>query len=247
MNKRFLSVLLASVLISLTMFSCKKETVSNYGTDQGKGYYPLNIGHFVVYDVDSTIWDDFKQVKTIHKYQMRYTVTDTFHNEDNRFTCSILVHIRNNDTFQWQEHRVIYVTPTPTTIEYLESGVRFIKMVFPVANDVEWKGNSLIAGGDQDFEYLQDWNYQYKDQEQPFNNGKAFFDNTVTVLEADETVNDPETMPDSYASKTFGKEVYGYNIGMVYREITHWTYDGSPGQSRFRRGYSVVMRAVDHN
>jgi hypothetical protein len=94
---------------------------------------------------------------------------------------------------------------------------------------------------------LQDWNYQYKDQEQSFNNGKAFFDNTVTVLEADETVNDPETMPDSYASRTFAKEVYGYDVGMVYREMTHWTYDGSPGQSRFRRGYSVVMRAVDHN
>lgn len=162
-----------------------------------------------------------------------------------RLSYSIDVHIRTNDSLPWLTHRVIYVTPTATGLEYVEANVRFIKMIFPVANNLEWNGNALIPSGDQDYQYFQNWTYKYSDYEQSFNNGKVLFDNTITVNEADDKLNDPETMPESYATRTFAKEVYGYDIGMVYREVTHWTYD--PFTTKYRNGYSVVMRAVDHN
>ena len=201
----------------------------------------------MVYDVDSTIWDDFKQVKTVHKYQMRYTIADSFRDLTNRLSYRVDVHIRKNDTFQWNTHRVIEVTPTTTGLELKEANLRFIKLVFPVANNFEWKGNSLIPAGDQDYQYFQDWTYRYSGYEEQFNNGKVLFENTITISQADEKLNDPETMPDNYAYRTYAKEVYGYDIGMVYREITHWIYDPKPNEPKFRRGYSVVMRAVDHN
>lgn len=246
MNRTFSPVLLLSALL-LTLFSCKKETDNKYASELTRGYYPLQLGRYVVYDVDSTIWDDFRQVKTVHKYKMMYTIADTFRDNTNRLSYRIDVHIRNNDTLQWNTHRVINVTDAGNSLEYTELNLRFVKLVFPVANNVEWHGNSMISAGDQDLQYFQGWTYKYSDQEKPFNNGKAYFDNTITVQQADEKLNDPETQPDSYAYLTFAKEVYGYDIGMVYRELTHWTYDPSPGQPKFRRGYSVVMRAVDHN
>jgi len=247
MRKKFFPVLLLLGSFSVFFLSCKKESDNKYGNELTKGYYPLAIGRYVVYDVDSTIWDDYKQVKVLHPYQMRYTIADTFRDNTNRLSYRMDVHIRRNDTLPWQTHRVINVTPTATGLEYTEANLRFIKMIFPVANDLQWKGNSLIPAADQDYQYFQDWTYSYSNQEEAFNNGKVFFDNTVTVNQVDDKVNDPETMPDSYASLTYGKEVYGYDIGMVYREMTHWIYDPKPGEPHFRRGYSVVMRAVDHN
>lgn len=246
MNKTFLPAILLFASFSLFFFSCKKETENKYGNDLSRGYYPLEIGRYVVYDVDSTLWDDYKQVKTIHKYQMRYTVADTFSDNERRRSYKIDIHIRNNDTLQWKTHRVITVTPTTAALEYSEANIRFIKMIFPVANNLEWEGNALIPAADQDYQYFQNWTYRYSDQEKPFNNGKVLFENTITVNQVDEKLNDPETMPDSYGYLTFAKEVYGYDIGMVYREMTHWVYDPTSG-NKYRKGYSVVMRAVDHN
>lgn len=244
MNKRFLPVLLLAVLFSVLFYSCKKET-NEFNGNYSSAYFPLQVGRYVVYDVDSTIWDDFLQVKSLHKYQMRYTVADTFTDDLNRMSYRIDVHLRTADSLGWNVHRVIYATPDSSHIEYVEANVRFIKLVLPIANEIEWPGNSMIATDDQDLQYFADWIYKYKDFEQPFNNGKVMFDNTVTVEETDQTLNDPEAMPNAFATRTFSKEVYGYNIGMVYREVTRWTYD--PDVVKFRRGYSVVMRAVDHN
>lgn len=247
MSKKFLPVLLLLSSFSMFFLACNKESENKYGNDLSRGYYPLQIGKYVVYDVDSTIWDDFRQVKTIHKYQMRYTVADTFLDNANRTSYRIDVYIRTNDSLPWNTHRVINVTPTNTSLEYTEANLRFIKLIFPVADNMEWKGNAMIPAGDQDYQYFQNWTYRYSGHEKPFNNGKVLFDNTITVNQVDEKVNDPETMPDSYASQTFAKEVYGYDVGMVYREMTHWIYDPKPNGAKYRNGYSVVMRAVDHN
>ncbi len=235
-----------AALFSVAFFSCTKKKDDRYGNEYSRGYFPLQFGRYVTYDVDSTLWDDFLQVKSVLKYQMRYTIADTFRDNAFRLSYRIDVHIRKQaDTMPWTPHRVIYVTPTENHLEYVENNVRFIKLVFPVSDGVTWKGNSMIPAGDQDFQYFYDWNYRYSDFTQPFNDGKAYFKNTVTVSQTDEVQNDPETMPAAYAYRTFAKEVYGYDIGLVYREMTHWIYD--PGIVNYRKGYSVVMRAVDHN
>ena len=48
---------------------------------------------------------------------------------------------------------------------------------------------------------------------------------------------------DSY--RTYAKEVYAYNVGMIYKEWTHWTY--KPNHAQCVNGYSVIMRAIDYN
>ena len=245
MTKTFFPAILVAAFMTITLFSCIRKGDDKYGGDISKSFFPLQFGRYVVYDVDSTLWDDFHQVKTLHRYQMRYTIADTFRDNEFRLSYRMNVHIRPNDTFQWKTHRVIYVTPTPTRLEWVEENIRFIKLVFPVADNIEWKGNSLIAAGDQDYQYFQDWTYKYANFTLPFNDGKVMFNNTVTVNQVDEQQNDPETRPAAYSFKTYGKEVYASDVGMVYREMTHWIYD--PGVVKYRKGYSVVMRAVDHN
>ncbi len=241
MNKKFAPLFFLAIM--LFFFSCKKEK-ANYGSDFTRGYYPLKIGRYITYEMDSTLWDDFLKVKTVKKYQVRYIVADTFRDNSKRLSYRIDVLKRTSETLPWIKHRVYYATPTDTHMEYVEENLRFIKIIFPLSNNITWDGNSMISSTDQDYTYFQGWVYSYSNLGLGFNNGKAFFDNTVMISQADETLNDPELHPDTYAYRTFGREVYAFDIGMVYREMTHWTYQPTIG---YRSGYSVVLRAVDHN
>ena len=86
MNKTFFPAILVAAFMTITLFSCIRKGDDKYGGDISKSFFPLQFGRYVVYDVDSTLWDDFHQVKTLHRYQMRYTIADTF--RDNEFRLS---------------------------------------------------------------------------------------------------------------------------------------------------------------
>lgn len=109
-----------------------------------------------------------------------------------------------------------------------------------------WPGNQYAQVEDSLFMYLKNWNYVYQNYHLSYFNGLVNFDNTVTVLENDENVNYQNV--DSIVSgyKTYAKEVYAWNVGMIYKEWTHYTW-GLPDTTQYRTGYSVIMRAIDHN
>lgn len=247
MKKQLLLSLLAVFTLSIGFYSCTKKSEQFTG-DYSKNYFPLEIGKHIIYDVDSTIWDDFFCVKTPHSYQIRWDIADTFRDNQFRLSYRIDTHIRPSDTAEWKTHRVLYVTPTETTLEMVEENLRFTKMIFPIQNGLSWNGNAAISKLDADFQLYQNWNYYYEKFSEPFNNGFVYFDNTVTVNAVDEAVNNPETQPGNYASRTFSKEIFAQGVGMIYREFYHWTYTPSnSGGTGCRKGVGVVMRAIDHN
>lgn len=244
MTTRF-SALMLALLCTAALFSCKKENDDTYNGNATQAYFPLQLGKYVVYNVDSTIWDDFSCLKKTNSYQMRYVVADTFRDNAFRMGYRIETFIRKKDTDPWQNHRVIYATATESRLEYHEENLKFIKLIYPVENGRTWDGNALLNTNDQDLQYFTGWTYAYQNVGQAYNNGEIEFDNTVTVTQTDETQNDPEAQPTAFAYRTYSKEVYGYGIGMVYKETYHWTYD--PAVAQCRKGLGVIMRAVDHN
>jgi hypothetical protein len=235
---------LFACLFLVVLYSCKKDR-EEYQGDSSKDFFPLTIGKQVVYDVDSIIWDDFDCTKDTNHYQMRWTIADTFRDNQSRLSYVINTDIRTQDSLPWNVHHVIAVTPTAASLEYLEDNLRFIKLIFPVENNRTWKGNSLISLTDEN-QIFSDWMYTYENLNEPFDNDMEVFDSTITIQAVDETINDPESLPDAYGSKTFSKEVYGKGVGLVYREYIQWVYDPTSG-SACRHGSAVTMRAIEHN
>lgn len=250
MKKRFLPLLMI-VAVMMTVAACHKETddTTSYGGELTRRYYPLNKGHYVLYDVDSTIWNDFTGDSTKRHMQVRYDVADSFRNTENSLSYQIEVRTRANDSAAFVTNDVIYATPVENGLDVTQNNLRFRKLVFPVKNGTSWQGNSQIATADQDLQYYADWFYTYYKQGDSYNTGSANFENTITVQQVNDSLNSPEQMPTTYAERRFAKEVYGYNVGLIYREITRWTYDqtSTSGNVYARKGYRVVMRAVDHN
>lgn len=250
MNKSKLLVgLFAVVCATTTLFSCKKEKVV-VNTDGGnlyQPYMPLEIGKYIIYNVDSFYWDDNLCIKTTRSSQHEYLVADTFRDLQNRLTYIINVLERKNDSAAFRSGDVLYITPGAEQMEYVEKNVRYKRMINPVRNSQTWLGNNLLPADDQDFAFLKGWNYTYKNVLEPYNNGKMTFDNTVTVSETDQVLNNPETHPSDYAYLLQSKSVYAYRIGMIYHEYTNWTYDPALSPTACRKGVGVVMRAVEHN
>ena len=258
MSKKILPIILAGAFCFTTFFSCKKTTVAT--GDQTVNYFPISLGKYVTYDVDSVVYigDTLcNQYET--RTQLKYAIDDTFRDNLNRLSYIMDVFSRQDDGGKWVAIRTILLTqgiipplvlPAPagvptSNILYSQDGTQYEKLVFPIVNGQSWPGNQFVSSVDPSLQYLQNWTYSYQDLGKPYNNGYNNYQNTVTVLEDNESVNYPQIDSALTAYRIYEKEIYAYNVGMVYKEFTHWTYQ--PYNAKCVNGFTVVMRATDHN
>jgi hypothetical protein len=254
MNKKSLSFLLLAVLLTTVYFACRKPDPLPKPVGAESRYFPLQIGKWIVYQVDSTIWDDTNCVTIERHRQIRYNIADTFTDAQGRLSYRIETWIRKNSGETWDPHQVYYVTNTGTAVEMMYEELRFVKLQFPVVEGATWAGNAFVSIPDSSQNYFKDWEYRYFAVNKSFNAGTVVYDSTITVTQRDETINEPETIPQQFGSRTYSREVFAAGIGMVYREYYHWTYDPTAPHNndpnndrRCLTGDGVVMRAIDHN
>ncbi len=262
MNKKILSGILLAAIVSITFFSCEKFHKST--TDPTLNYFPIKYGHYVVYNVDSIYYgynpnngghSEFCTKYEI-KSQMKYAVTDTFRDAEDRLSYVVDVYSRPYIGGYWTENSVILVTLTPTTVTnllapvtysllYTQDRTQYVKLMFPIQNGYSWKGNQNAEVNDAFFAYLKNWNYTYQNMGKSYFNGQVEFDNTVTCLEDDESVYYPGIDTGVAGYRTYAKEVYAYNVGMIYKEWTHYTWNAFADSCW--SGYRVTMTAVEYN
>jgi hypothetical protein len=173
MNNKILPFVCLAVLATISFFSCKKaDPVTQLG-DETARYVPLQKGKYITYNVDSTIWYDTACVALVRKYQMMYTIADTFTDAQGRLSYRVDTRIRKKTDEPWQLHDVFYITKTDVNLEWAQSEHRFIKMIFPVKDRATWKGNAYIPGADADFKYYDGWDYFYSNIGESFNAGEV--------------------------------------------------------------------------
>lgn len=259
MAKKHLPILLVVILFSMVVFSCRKQTI--FTGDDTRNYFPVKLGHYVTYDVDSIVYNDLTCSKTETRTQLKYVVSDTVRDYKRTLSYIMNVYSRAHEGDIWKPVRAILVTPdtilpttttpppgTPTnSMMYNQDGMNFMKMVFPVVEGLSWDGNKYINTKDVDLAYLNNWQYTYQNIDKSFNNGRINFERTLTVLQRDETVNYPYLDTSVKAYRIYSKEVFGYHIGMIYKEWTYWKYNALPGSTKCVKGHTVVMRAIDYN
>ena len=254
MNKKILSGLLLAAICSLAFFSCKKSNTNT--TDPTFNYFPIKYGHYVTYNVDSIYYLGSSCTRYEIKSQIKYAVTDTFRDASDRLSYIMNVYSRPYDGGLWVANNVIELTLTPTTVTnlleptttslyYTQDQTQYVKLMFPITNGYTWQGNQNAQIQNAPFAYLANWNYTYQNLGLSYFNGQIEFGNTVTVLEDNESVNYPgiDTIIAGY--RTYAKEVYAYNVGMIYKEWTHYTWN--VGNDSCWNGYRVTMTAVDYN
>ncbi|MEJ7675645.1 MAG: hypothetical protein WKF59_23795 [Chitinophagaceae bacterium] len=245
--KRYFGFLLLSIPL---LFSCKKEN-ELFTTSTLSDYFPLQVGKYITYNLDSTVYINFGQKDTILKYQVKDSIEKLITDNIGRPAYRIQRYIRKDATRAWIANNTFMAIPTATTIELVENNLRFQKLKLPIKEGYTWKGNSFIDtySLNSTTKYLDDWEYTYDSVDVPLSLGSILFNSTLKVSQRDEFLGqDPKLAGTQYAEKNYSIEKYAKGIGLVFKEFLHWEFQGTqPGRQAFYIGYGVKLTIIGHN
>src|SRR4051812_33418664 len=182
--KYFFPLLIVSLLIISTFYSCKKDKEQEV-VDMGYSYFPDQAGNYTVYDIDSFYYNDFTDHIDTFKFQLKEKIESVFQDNENRPTLRLERYVRFYDklkpypTIPWKLRNIWKANRTATTAEKVEENVRFTKLTFPVSNKSPWNGNV------QNTEPSQNYTYFFVDL--PKTIGNLTFDSVLQVNQQDET------------------------------------------------------------
>lgn len=233
---------------SLFIISCKKQT-EIFNTASVNDYYPLQVGKYITYNLDSTLFINFGEKDTVISYQVQDKVDAAVTDNLGRKAYRIIRYIRKNSSDDWSPNNTFMAVPTDNSVEYVENNLRYLKLQLPITQDFSWKGNSYIDTYSlaSVLAYMDDWDYIYDSVNVPLTINSLSFDSTIKVSERDDSLNIPITSETSIADRNYSVEKYAKGVGLIYREFLHWEYQGCACPEHGFTGYGVKLSIIDHN
>lgn len=218
------SVTLKIIFLSLVLIfiaSCKKEN-DTVTFDFGYNYFPYDSGTYVIYKVDSVVYNDFDplNLKRNSTQYLKEIVTEEFTDNLGRTAKKIERYVTDSLNHPWKFSNVWYAVKNNTNVERIEDNIRYIKLTFPVTKGNTWRGNKYNELKHFPFTDLKftttnfDWNYAVTEINTNYTFGSINSDSTLIVL---------QTADSSNVQKVYSVEKYAKNIGLVYKEL--WRLD----------------------
>jgi len=190
--------------------------------DIGHDYAGLEVGRYIIYDVDSLTYDDFTATVDTASYLIKEVVDSKYTDLEGDEAYKIIRYRKDNDTPAWVLIDVWNSKLTNTNFQKVEENVRFVKLIFPVKEGATWNGNSM---NNQD---QMDYSYDYIDNPENIGGNNLNEVLKVTQLEVEDTFINPKLFVEKYAK----------NVGMVYKK----SYDLYRGNFTSPwSGYDVTM------
>jgi hypothetical protein len=245
MKRRFQLISLLSFL-SLCIFSCNKSNplVTNTPAD----YYPMKIGNYIIYRMDSIKFVNVGSRDTTISYLAKEVVEDSITDNLGRQSYRVTRYLSDtNGLSAWTPSIAFMVTPLSGSVEVVENNLRIIKMVTPVQNYISWLGNAYLdTKNDSALTFMDGWNYTYANEGQPFDVLAGTVQQSVTVNEADESFVTPDS---SYLQTIYSQEIYGKGIGPIYKKFLNTVYQSANVQypAGVTLGYGLTFNMVSHN
>ncbi len=248
---RYIQFLFIISLFILTIFSCREGTTSeDLNIEMGYEYYPLEVGKYKVYQVDSTIYDfdgDIPIIIESTTFVKEELIEIRLDNEGD--SIYILERFERKDpNDSWEIKDVWSTKRTENTAERFEENVRLIKMVFPVREGTDFDAtlyvdeNFIIFVQGESLEAYKNWNSEIQTVGVPEEIGSIPFNDVATITHADD---------ENLIEKRFSQSKYAKNIGLVYRE--EWILDTQdlteeiPWEEKADKGYIIRQTILDYN
>jgi hypothetical protein len=218
--KYFFTEIVAVCLVAVFLLlpSCKDKK-DNYDIAYEYEYFPLDSGHFIIYDVDSIRYSAQKigsgggyiQKNDTVKYQlMEYYAGKYFDSVQGIEKYRIEYYQRKTKDQAWKQDRVWWATQTTTNIQRQEDDLKFIKLIFPPRENATWNGTIFIPKTGQ-YEFLENWNFKMTEVGAAKEIGAFKFPKTLVVTHID-------TDDGNLINNQLSREIYAKGVGIVYKE-----------------------------
>jgi hypothetical protein len=222
--------------------SCQRSTlVPSEDLSLGRDYFPVKMGHWIEYTVDSIIYNDFNETTDTFRMEFQDRMTDTFLDAENRPSMLVERMVRQDSTYPWTELMTYAITQTSARTDVVENNLQFIKMVFPVKYNTRWYGNLFIPTDfNPDYQWYKDWDYRYDSIASAYQHNNLYYPQTLWVNQADRTEGNPADT-NAFSARTYSRERYARGVGLVYKELTRWVYQ--PAVNNYRKGFTLILHA----
>jgi len=255
MQTRFLFFL----FILLFTLSCVKDKVEAPADDHTTEYFPLKLGQYIVYAIDSIVFDDAPggNIKDTVTFQIKEEVTSF----QVALSGDTLYYIhrfrRNKPEDNWKLIDLWTASRSSSEALRTEENLKFRKMTFPLHDGKKWIATSYIPSsmtilvGTENIQAYQDWDsevlaFDVADQVGTF----SFGDGKVMHISQTDT--------DDGNTKRYVMEKYSRNIGLVARTdtildsrcfaLSDFTEClGKPLLEHAGKGYILSQVMIDHN
>lgn len=192
-------LLVFTIFVSVT--SCKEETLAD--SDFGYNYFPLRLGAWWIYDVDSTYYDEFSKDTFQSNFQIKEIIDTILDGADNKPIFRIGRFKRNSVTSPWNGPRYWWADTLPGKAIKAEENNIYTKLIFPNRVGNQWNGNAQNIFNPQ--------NYVITSKDKKLTLPLFTIDSTLTVLQWADTSN-------KIQYKLYD-EKFGRRIGMVAKTI----------------------------
>lgn len=233
-----------TLLLLTGLFSCTKTTLPDLTT--AIEYYPLQVGKFITYRLDSTVYTKLNTQKETRSYLVQDLVEATIQDNLGRTAYRIRRTLRGpTDTTRWTDNATFLVVSTGNKIEFLDNNLRFIKLVNPISSLTTWKGNSFIQTGDDMLRFYENWDYNYDKIQEPYTVNGIIYPETITVNQVDQVDGNPNDKR-FYFEVNRSKEVYAKGIGLIYKDFLHETWQ--PVSASYEsNSFGIRLTILNHN
>jgi hypothetical protein len=242
--------LAAAGFFALQSCSSKKEDLN---APPLADYFPLQVGKYITYRLDSTVLTQFGRDTTVHSYRVVDKVDAQITDSEGRAGFRIFRSITDSaGTAPFTPNTTFEAVAQGTDwIEKVDNNLRFVKLRFPIIENFQWAGNSFIdaSSSNSKVPYMLGWQYTYMNVGQPFTVRGRTFENTVTVLQKEEEESPiGPFVPNQYKQWNYSVEVYAKGVGLIYKHFNHKTWQLDPPPAHWEDdSYRLIMEVIDFN
>ena len=256
MKPKYLSYYIPALILLFIFISCKKQT-EVYSSEPISDYLPVEVGRYITYRIDSTVFTNQGRNEEVHKYQVKHEVEKLIEDNLGRPSYRIIQYLSDSTGTQpWVPIGTYFITPLSDQVEVIEDNLRFVKLHLPIKVNYSWQGNSHLSSNPYNTLYsfsnddnMTDWTYTYDLFEPVASIEGQSVNDVYTIFHVDEALNAPVTDPSSYGARNYSLEKYAKDIGLVYKDYILWEYQPNTGGSGggYKVGFGIKMWMIDHN
>lgn len=189
------------IFILCVFMSCsKKEDPTT--VDIGLDYYPISIGAYWTYKIDSIAYDNNTGTTRIDTFAYFYkeTISGSFVDAAGETAYTIKRFVKPNDSASWLDLNVWTVSKSNFSVQKVQENIRYVKLFFPLSRTSRWNGNAYNALGNED--------YKVTGFEKTAFIGGVSYPTTIQVQHKNEL---------NAVQEDRRYEIFAKNTGMIYR------------------------------